>query len=73
LVPLGGLVYSEKLVRLASGRVFRIDGYILAPSTFSDVVVFGKTLPPSGVTGSSAVSIYKLLIDDEIVHATPVR
>ena len=69
---------GEKHIRLLSGTTFKIDGLILGPLPVSDVIVFAKPLPEElkrqySTLPASYLYSYKLLIDDEIVDASPSR
>lgn len=58
-------------IRTTSGRAFRVDDLLLAPLDYSDVVVFARTF--QGRDSNGQITLYKLLIDTEIVDASLMR
>ena len=74
--------HGKRRVTLRSGKIFEIDASILTSThAGSDVIVFAKPLSGSAkpLSGSAKPQYpatveqsYRLLIDDEIVDATPV-
>ena len=67
--------HGKRRVTLRSGKIFEIDASILTSThAGSDVIVFAKPLSGSAKPQYPATveQSYRLLIDDEIVDATPV-
>lgn len=70
---------GEKYVRLSSGTVFKVEMLLLDPLPITDVIVFAK--PPTkeildqykGKVPEIALYQIKLLIDNEVFDATPLK
>ena len=58
-------INNKKIVVMDDGTAYSVDGLFLDPLPLTDVAVFGKTV--------GGANVYKLLIDDEVLDATPVR
>jgi hypothetical protein len=70
---------GEKCVKLGSGGVFKVDFLLLNPLPFSDVIVFAKA-PSKEIIEAFGDKLpeytlyqFKLLIDNEVHDATPLR
>lgn len=69
---------GDKIVRLQDGSAFKVTMLLLDPLPASDVVIFSRS--PSqedikrygGSVPKEALILYKLMLEDEIVDATPV-
>lgn len=69
---------GDKVVRLQDGTAFKVSMLLLDPLPASDVIIFARA--PSqedinkygGSVPKEALILYKLMLDDEIVDATPI-
>lgn len=67
--------YSEKLIQLDNGWVFRIDCMISLPLAYTDVIVFGKRYPEELLKRFPNLTTqkqfqFKLFIEREICDAS---
>lgn len=70
--------YSEKLLKLDNGWVFKLDCLMLMPLNFTDVIVFGKRYPEALTKKypnlpEQMLYQFKLLIDREVCDASLVK
>jgi hypothetical protein len=70
--------YTEKLLKLDNGWIFKLDCLIIMPLNFTDVIVFGMRYPESLAKKYPNLSEemlyqFKLLIDGNICDATLVK
>lgn len=67
--------YSEKLIQLDNGWLFKLDCMMLMPLNFTDVIVFGKRYPDELLKKfpnlpSQLQYQFKLLIDRDVCDAS---
>jgi len=70
---------GEKYLRLDNGITFKVDFLLLDPLPLTDVIIFTKPLPKElrdqfkGRVPDAYLYSFKLLVDNEIFDAQPVR
>jgi hypothetical protein len=65
---------GEKFIRLTRGGTFKVELLLLDPLPGSDVVILAKTFPPGAVKNQKIpITLYKLIVDDEVLDAQPKR
>lgn len=67
--------YSEKLIQLDNGWLFKLNCMMLMPLNFTDVVVFGKRFPDELLEKFPNLPVqhqfqFKLLIDRDVCDAS---
>jgi hypothetical protein len=70
--------YSEKLLKLDNGWVFKLDCLMLMPLNFTDVIVFGKRYPEALTKQypnlpEQMLYQFKLLINQDVCDASLVK